>query len=91
MPRNLPLCALLGSLLLLAAPFQVVSAEDDDVDEKDVVVLTDKNFADTISGAKFALVSASGPARCQPRSQTPDANAVRRCSGRDILCRSVTC
>ena len=66
MPRNLLLCALLGSLLLLTAPFAVVSAEDD-VDEKDVVVLTDKNFDKTIKGAKFALVSPPGAAAAHLR------------------------
>ena len=77
MPRNLLLCALMGSLLLLTAPFAVVSAEDD-VDEKDVVVLTDKNFDKTIKGAKFALVSASRRPRGPPAMQGQPLGADAR-------------
>lgn len=52
MTHKLLLCALLGSLLL-AAP---IARAEDDVDETDVVVLTDANFDEKIKAAKFALV-----------------------------------
>ena len=39
--------------LLLAASH---GRADDDVDEKDVFIFTDKNFNETISKAKYALV-----------------------------------
>ena len=77
MPRNLLLCALLGSLLLLTAPFPAVSAEDD-VDEKDVVVLTDKNFDTIIKGAKFALVRASRRCCSPPAMQGQPLGADAR-------------
>ena len=48
---------LLG-LLLLAGTAAVRAA--DDVDETDVVVLTDNNFGDKIKSAKYALVSLGG-------------------------------
>ena len=40
------------SILVLICSLRIIIA----VDEKDVKVLTDKNFADTIKGSKFALV-----------------------------------
>lgn len=45
---------LLGCLLL-ASPF-AHAADDEKVDEKDVVVLTDKNFKNTLKKHKYALV-----------------------------------
>jgi len=56
--------ALLLGVVLLADPFAVVRAddgEDDGVDEKDVVVLGDKNFSSIIDKAKFALVEFYAP------------------------------
>lgn len=56
--------ALLLGVVLFAAPFAVVRAddgEDDGVDEKDVVVLGDKNFSSIIDKAKFALVEFYAP------------------------------
>jgi hypothetical protein len=47
--------SLVLTALLLGA---CIAVRADDVDEKDVVVLTDKNFDDKIAAAKFALVSA---------------------------------
>ena len=61
----------------------MVSAEDD-VDEKDVVVLTDKNFDKTIKDAKFALVRPLGPSGlCR------GGPAVLRVSGCRYCCGSV--
>jgi hypothetical protein len=49
-------------LLLLVATAAVARAEEeaDDVDEKDVVVLTDANFEEKMASAKYALVSSGG-------------------------------
>lgn len=46
---------LLFAALLLGAC--VAARAEDDVDESDVVVLTDKNFEEKLGSAKFALVS----------------------------------
>ena len=63
MKRITLLVALLG-LLLVAAPHLAAAheeeGEDDGVDEKDVVVLTDKNFDAEMKKAKFALVGGRG-------------------------------
>ncbi len=70
------LLALLFGLLLVSAPF--VRADDEyegdegedeegappSSDEKDVVVLTTKNFKDLIKKHKYVLVSAKDPTRC---------------------------
>lgn len=44
---------LIFACLLVAAP---LARAEEDVDEKDVFVLTDKNFNETIAKHKFALV-----------------------------------
>lgn len=48
-------------LLLLCSLAACIRADDDGVDEKDVVVLTDKNFADKLGSAKYALVEFYAP------------------------------
>lgn len=68
------LVALLLGLLLVAAPISRVAAEEDeyggdddeeapakDDSEKDVVVLTSKNFDEVVKGSKFALVEFYAP------------------------------
>ncbi len=62
--RSLLAVALLG--LCIA---NVASA--DDVDEKDVVVLTDKNFDEKIKAAKFALVRGAVSSACLQGLDTP--------------------
>lgn len=47
-------------LLLLCSLAACIRA-DDDVDEKDVVVLTDKNFSDKLNSVKYALVEFYAP------------------------------
>ena len=45
--------ALIFACLLVAAP---LARAEEDVDEKDVVVLTDTNFNETMAKHKYALV-----------------------------------
>lgn len=53
--KSLTLALSLG-LLLIAAPYKVY-AEEDEVDDSDVTVLTEDNFGDLVKGSKYALVS----------------------------------
>jgi protein disulfide-isomerase A1 len=59
-PAKFALIAL--GLLLAAAPLaRAAEAAEAEVDEKDVIVLSDKNFNDTISAHKFVLVRPASP------------------------------
>lgn len=49
---------LLGVLLVVGSTVRLAAA--DDVDEKDVVVLGDKNFTEGVKKNKFALVRVMG-------------------------------
>jgi hypothetical protein len=50
-------------LLLAAAPLARAEAAEAEVDEKDVIVLTDANFNSTVSTHKFVLVSPAASER----------------------------
>lgn len=52
----------------------------DDVDEKDVVVLTDKNFDEKIKAAKFALVRGAVSLACLQGLDTPVDRLVPWCN-----------
>ena len=65
--------ALLLACLLVAAPH---ARAEEEVDEKDVVVLTDANIKETLGKHKYALVSRrAAPHQCprSPRTQGPPA------------------
>ena len=47
---------LIGLLLVAAAPIIVRGDQGDDIDEKDVVILTNENFTAALEKTKFALV-----------------------------------
>ena len=49
---KLRFAALLVACLLVAAPIRA----EEEVDEKDVIVLTDKNFNETLGKHKYTLV-----------------------------------
>ena len=71
MKRTLLLAALLG-LLLVSTPRPAAASdepeEDDGVDESDVFVYTDANFAAEMKKTKFALVRERGGHRADRRA-----------------------
>lgn len=87
--------ALLLGVVLFAAPFAVVRAddgEDDGVDEKDVVVLGDKNFSSIVDKAKFALVEFYAPWCGHCKSLKPEyakAATALKASDPDVIIAKV--
>ena len=85
MSRKLLLCALLG-LLLVARPAWAEEEEEeqeDGVDEKDVVVITDKSIKGLLKKHKFALVGGVGSGHAAPPA--PAQLTSRAPGGRQAL------
>lgn len=80
-PVETDICAELGNMarqsflvlaligLLVAAPAVRVQAQEDDVDEANVVVLTEENFKSELAKAKYALVRGACAPCGGPRAQ----------------------